>query len=150
MYIFTSALSLLPFLALVGNTYADACTGNPSDTLDCTILTYTDTTTKISNAPTPGQCDDTCSHIFGDAGDWIVDFRGQPDGYIDHPIGNPCQLRIGRGQGEPKDYYFFMTNQDMANIIGEVEKRFGGLHNGKVAAQGTMECGGHKAVWYVD
>jgi hypothetical protein len=42
-----------------------------------------------------------------------------------------------------------MNNQDMVDIIDEAIKRFAGLHDGKVAAQGTVRCDGHEAMWYV-
>jgi hypothetical protein len=65
-------------------------------------------------------------------------------------VGYPCTFSVSRGAGEPKDYSFFMTNQDIIDIIDEVSKRYGSLHGGKVAAQGTMVCQGHQAVWYVN
>lgn len=65
-------------------------------------------------------------------------------------VGYPCAFSVGRGDGEPLNYKFFMHNQDIVDVIDEVNKRYGGLHGGKVAAQGTMVCEGHQAVWYVN
>ena len=104
----------------------------------------------MSGPPTVSQCQDTCRGIEEDAGDWLVDFTGHPAGYIDAFIGYPCGFSAGRGAGEPLDYSFSMANQDIVDILNAVNTQYGGLHGGSVAAQGTMECQGHQATWYVN
>ena len=62
----------------------------------------------------------------------------------------PCSFSVGRGAGEPLNYSFFMHNQDIVDVLDEVNLRFGPLHNGRVAAKGTMVCEGKQATWYVE
>lgn len=62
----------------------------------------------------------------------------------------PCAFSYSRSPNEAEGKQFFMDNQDIADIIDEVNKRFGPLHSGKVAATGTMVCDGYEAIWWVD
>ncbi|KAF2740071.1 hypothetical protein EJ04DRAFT_482754 [Polyplosphaeria fusca] len=120
------------------------CTGDKSNVGHCTTLTFTDVTTTSPDPPTTAECNDTCRGVISDAGDWIVDFKGKPDGYRQNMLGYPCGFQMGRGPGEAKDYSFFMDNQDIIDILDEVnQRRYGPLHGGKVAAQGTVTCDGH-------
>lgn len=64
-------------------------------------------------------------------------------------IGHECGFSIGRAPGQPKDYGFAMNNQDIADIVDEVVKRFAPLHGGKVSAEGTVRCQGFVATWYI-
>lgn len=150
----------------------NACTGNKSDVAHCTTLSITDVTLTATGPPTVNECYETCRiGVFGDAGDWMVDFTGMlfcyalppllnmresnlvlghPAGYIDNMVGFPCGFSVGRGAGEPLNYKFFMGNQDIGDILDSVTTMFGGLHGGKVAAQGTMVCDGHQATWFVN
>lgn len=144
-------LSTLFFTAFAALAAAqNACTGDKSIAGYCTTLTYVDRTNTASGPPTVTECLDTCRGVLSDAGDWGVDFTGKPPGYIDNMLGYPCGFSVGRGAGEPNDYSFLMHNQDIIDIIDEVNQRFGGLHGGNVAAEGTMNCEGHLATWYVN
>jgi hypothetical protein len=57
---------------------------------------------------------------------------------------------MGRAPGEPKDYQFYLDNQDIVDILDEVSKRFAPLHSGHVAAEGIITCQGYNATWTVD
>ena len=70
--------------------------------------------------------------------------------YINGMVGYPCGFSVGRGAGEPLNLSFSMHNQDIIDVFDEVNKRFGNLHGGKVAAEGTMVCEGHQVIWYVN
>jgi hypothetical protein len=70
--------------------------------------------------------------------------------YINNMVGYPCGFSVGRGAGEPLNFSFSMHNQDIIDVFDEVNKRFGVLHSGKVAAEGTMVCEGHQVIWYVN
>lgn len=127
-----------------------ACEGNKTHTGYCDIISSIDRTTATANPPKIKDCLESCHGTLADAGDWIVSFIGQPAGYIDHLSTGPCSFSIGRGNGEPLDYSFFMDNQDIVDIHDEVIKKFGGLHSGRVAAEGTMVCQGHQATWTIN
>ncbi|KAF2465092.1 uncharacterized protein BDR25DRAFT_306918 [Lindgomyces ingoldianus] len=139
------------FLALLATftTAQNACTGDKSQAGYCTALTYVDRTTSVTGPPTVTECLDTCRGVLSEAGDWQIDFRGQPASYVQVMMGYPCEFAVSRPASEPQ-YVTAVHNQDIIDIIDEVNKRFGGLHAGKVAATGTMNCGGHIANWYVD
>ncbi|KAH7116223.1 hypothetical protein B0J11DRAFT_539472 [Dendryphion nanum] len=143
---FTLLLTLLTPFALSQN----SCTGDKSIIGHCTITSFTDLTTTSPNPPTTAECQDTCRGVLGDAGDWIVDFRNQPDGYKQTMLLYPCSFGVGRGAGEPRNYFFYMHNQDIVDVLDEVNQRFGPLHGGRVAAQGTMVCDGRQATWYIN
>ncbi|CAI6297407.1 unnamed protein product [Periconia digitata] len=148
---FRPFLLLAAILSLLSTTLAqNQCEGDKSIEGYCTILSMTDVTDKSSKTPTTAQCMNTCRSILSDAGDWIVDFTGHPEGYIDKLSQSSCSFSIGRGAGEGLDYRFHMHNQDIVDIIDDVNRRFGGLHGGNVAAEGTMECEGHQATWFVN
>jgi hypothetical protein len=131
-------------------TVKNTCEGNKTVTGYCNTLTYIDRTTALANPPTVSQCLDTCHGVLTDAGDWLVSFVGKPAGYVDVLGRSACGFALGRGQGEPMDYKFYMDNQDMVDIIDEIIKRFSNFHHGRVAAEGAIECGGHKATWFVN
>lgn len=57
---------------------------------------------------------------------------------------------MGRASGQPQDYRFDMHNQDIVDILDEVSQRFGPLHGGRVAAEGTIRCQGFEATWAVE
>ncbi|KAF2646940.1 hypothetical protein P280DRAFT_503402 [Massarina eburnea CBS 473.64] len=140
-------LSLL-IIALMALTFAqNTCTGDKSLAGHCTILSVTDRTVSSTKASV-NTCLDTCRNFLTDAGDWFVDFIGQPEGYIDNISRSTCGFSVGRGEGEPLDYKFYMHNQDIVDIIDEVNTKFGSLHGGKVAGEGTMNCDGHLATWF--
>ncbi|KAI0599491.1 hypothetical protein F4775DRAFT_591281 [Biscogniauxia sp. FL1348] len=137
--------------ALTADADADACTGNQADAGYCTTLTYVDRTDATAGAPTTSDCQATCRGVLQDPGDWIVQFAGVPAGGRHQMLGYACGFSVGRGDGEPADLSFSMANQDILDILDEVTRRFGGAHGGgAVAAEGTMECQGHVAKWYVD
>ena len=142
---------LLPLVSLFASPVLSVnyCLGDGSAGY-CTITSYTDKTTSVQGPPTTGECQDACRGVIGDAGDWIVDFKNKPAGYVQTMVGYPCAFSVSRGAGEPLNYSFFMTNQDIIDILDDVSNMYGPLHAGKVAAQGTMECQGRKAVWYVN
>jgi hypothetical protein len=112
MHLFALLFIAFTALSLAQNT----CTGDKSIVGHCTILSITDSTTKSSQS-TVTECLDTCHGISMDAGDWIVDFTGQPAGYVDHLSQAACSFSIGRGEGMPLDYQFYMHNQDILDII---------------------------------
>ncbi|PVI00446.1 hypothetical protein DM02DRAFT_592743 [Periconia macrospinosa] len=147
MYMF---LLLLPLFLSHPATAQNQCTGDKSIQGYCTILSSTDRTSSATNPPSQSQCENTCRSTLSDAGDWIVDFTGQPRDYIDKLSQSKCSFSVGRGEGEPLDYKFHMHNQDIVDIIDDVNQKYGGLHGGKVAAEGTMNCEGHLATWYVN
>jgi hypothetical protein len=75
--------------------------------------------------------------------------QGKPEGYQQHMHNAPCGFSMGAIPNSSHEFSFDMNNQDMVDIIDEAIKRFAGLHDGKVAAQGTVRCDGHEAMWYV-
>ncbi|ORY09417.1 hypothetical protein BCR34DRAFT_370993 [Clohesyomyces aquaticus] len=128
----------------------DYCAGDESIGRDCDTLTYVDVTTSASSAPKTSECQDTCRGILTDAGDWIVDMANKPAGYVQHMASYPCAFSVTRPPGDTTSWTASMTNQDMVSILDEVSKRFGSLHGGRVAANGTMRCTGHTVQWFVD
>ncbi|KAI1634769.1 hypothetical protein F4809DRAFT_651665 [Biscogniauxia mediterranea] len=150
----TATSTLLALLLSSGAAAAalagDACTGNKADAGYCTTLTYVDRTLSASGAPTTADCQATCRGVLQDPGDWIVEFEGVPAGGRHQMLGYACGFSVARGDGEPADLTFSMTNQDILDIIDEATQRFGGAHGGAVAAEGTMQCQGHVAKWYID
>ncbi|CAO2653101.1 Nn.00g025120.m01.CDS01 [Neocucurbitaria sp. VM-36] len=137
-------------LATLAAAQIDYCEGNKNTVGHCETLTYIDRTATSSNPPLATECQDTCRGVFGDAGDWGVDFRGKPEGYRQNMLLYPCGFSMGRAPGQPTDYQFSMDNQDIADILDEVSKRFAPLHGGRVAAEGLVRCDGFEATWYVD
>ncbi|KAI8962594.1 putative necrosis-inducing factor-domain-containing protein [Daldinia sp. FL1419] len=129
----------------------DACAGDKSIVGYCETLTYTDKTGALSNsAPSASDCQQTCQGVLGDAGDWSVDFTGEPAGYRDNIYLGPCEFGVSREtDGDSSQFSFPMHNQDIVDVIDEVIRRYAGNHNGKVQAEGTMKCSGHVVRWYV-
>jgi hypothetical protein len=82
----------------------NACTGHPSDTGYCTILTYIDRTSTSPHPPKIAQCYDSCRGYLADAGDWSIDFVSKPENYTDVVSTEPCGFAVGRGEGERGDY----------------------------------------------
>ncbi|KAH7392000.1 hypothetical protein DE146DRAFT_634189 [Phaeosphaeria sp. MPI-PUGE-AT-0046c] len=140
----------LAFLTTLATAQTNQCAGNKSNLGYCETLTYVDRTTSSSNPPTTANCQDTCRGILSDAGDWSVNFIGQPDGYRQVLSHAACGFSMGRAPGQPKDYRFDMDNQDIVDIVDEVSKRFAPLHGGRVAAEGTIRCQGFEATWAVE
>ncbi|KAF1842870.1 uncharacterized protein K460DRAFT_387129 [Cucurbitaria berberidis CBS 394.84] len=137
-------------LATLTAAQLDYCAGNKNTVGHCETLSFIDRTTTASNPPLATECQDTCRGVFGDAGDWGVDFRDKPEGYRQNMLIYPCGFSIGRAPGQPLNYEFSMDNQDIADILDEVTKRFAPLHGGRVAAEGRVKCDGKEATWYVD
>ncbi|KAI1502019.1 hypothetical protein F5X99DRAFT_170734 [Biscogniauxia marginata] len=142
-----------PLTILIASTFsglalAAACTGDKSIAGYCTTLTLLDRTNP-SVSPSTSQCQDTCAAVLQDPSDWNVDFAGKPDGYRQPMLGHDCGFSVSRGDGEPANLRFSMRNQDILDIIDEAVNRFGGA-NGRVGAEGTMNCEGHIAKWYID
>ncbi|KAJ4346706.1 uncharacterized protein N0V89_010638 [Didymosphaeria variabile] len=148
MQIFSLPIVLFGLLATF--VAANQCTGNKSNAGYCEVLTYEDRTNNNGSPPSTSQCESSCKDVLTDAGDWSVSFKGQAAGYVQRMVNSACSFSVGRGNGEPSAYQFFMDNQDIVDILDEVNRRFGGAHTGKVSAQGTMRCQGHPATWYVD
>ncbi|OAL53067.1 hypothetical protein IQ07DRAFT_641480 [Pyrenochaeta sp. DS3sAY3a] len=147
MHLRTLLLSVFASLAIAQINY---CAGDKTIVGHCETLTYIDRTTTASGPPSTAECQDACRGVLTDAGDWIVDFRGKPDGYRQNMVGYPCGFSMGRAPGQPKDYNFDMHNQDIVDILDEVSKRFAPLHGGRVAAEGTVRCDGFVGTWYVE
>ncbi|KAI1098127.1 putative necrosis-inducing factor-domain-containing protein [Jackrogersella minutella] len=150
------AIVFLPML-LVGFTAAapsplsprqDSCGGDKSIAGYCTPLTYTDQTNSSSIPAT--ACQHTCQSILTDAGDWGVDFTGQPAGYRDEMFLGTCGFGIAREtDADTSQYSFSVANQDILDIIDESIKMFADKHGAKVKAEGTMNCEGHVVRWFV-
>ncbi|KAF2824911.1 hypothetical protein CC86DRAFT_395301 [Ophiobolus disseminans] len=142
-------LSLLLFLAALTAAQTNECTGNKATIGYCETISYTDRTTTSSDPPSVAECNNACGGVLSDAGDWIVEFQGKPDGFRQNMVGSACAFSIGRAPGQPRDYGFSMHNQDIVDIIDEVNKRFAPLHGGRAAAEGIVRCEGFEATWYV-
>lgn len=129
----------------------DACAGDKSTAGYCNTLSYTDRTGTLStSAPSSSDCQQTCRGVLGDAGDWGVDFTDRPAGYRDNLYLGPCEFGISREtDGDNAEFEFSMHNQDIVDVIDEVIKRYAGQHDGRVQAEGTMECSDHVVRWYV-
>jgi hypothetical protein len=143
---------LLPLLTLFTTTTLaqNGCQGNKAELGYCTTTSFVDLTNSASGPPTTAQCEDACRGVLTDAGDWSVLFENQPLTYRHTMVGFACAFSVGPAAGEPAVYRFDMHNQDIVDIMDEVNRRFGPLHSGRVAARGTMVCQGHTAQWYVD
>jgi hypothetical protein len=63
--------------------------------------------------------------------------------------GFPCGFSMGAIPNTAHEFSFLVDNQDIADIIDEVVSKFAGLHEGRVAAQGRVNCDGFEAMWYV-
>ncbi|KAF3055158.1 hypothetical protein GL218_07502 [Daldinia childiae] len=129
----------------------DACAGDKSTAGYCNVLSYIDRTgTPSTSAPSTSECQQTCRGVLGDAGDWRVDFIDKPAGYRDTLYLGPCEFGISREtDGDSTEFEFAMNNQDIVDVIDEVINRYAGQHDGKVQAEGTMECSGRVVRWYV-
>ncbi|KAL6709335.1 hypothetical protein ACN47E_001742 [Coniothyrium glycines] len=149
MHASTVLITLLPACLTTAHftRQVNQCAGNKNTIGHCETLTFIDRTASTPNAPTPAQCQSTCRDLFTDAGDWIVDFKGQPEGYRQNMLNSACRFSMGRAPGAPRNYQFYMDNQDIADIIDEAVKRFG--EGGKVAAEGLVRCDGLEATWYI-
>ncbi|KAI1211977.1 uncharacterized protein F4807DRAFT_417099 [Annulohypoxylon truncatum] len=135
-------------------TRQDACAGDPSASGHCTPLTYNDvlssSPSSSSGGATTTDCESTCASVLADAGDWGVDFRGQPAGYVDGMFLSGCRFGIARAtDADASQFEITVANQDIVGVIGESIKRFGGAHEGRVSAEGTMDCEGHTVRWFV-
>ncbi|KAI0010915.1 putative necrosis-inducing factor-domain-containing protein [Xylariaceae sp. FL0662B] len=129
----------------------DYCWGNKSAAGYCTPGEYIDRTSTAASPPSRDDCYHTCSGIQTDAGDWSVDFRGQPAGYKDLMLVYDCGFAVSReSDTDTSGFEFSMHNQDILDLIDEAVNRFADKHGGKVAAEGTMTCGDHTARWYVE
>ncbi|KAI0196399.1 hypothetical protein F4808DRAFT_439941 [Astrocystis sublimbata] len=125
------------------------CLGDKSIVGYCTPLTYVDTTTHFAAPPTTSECQDTCRGINQDLGEWLVDFSMDADG-VRHSISlYHCGFAVSRGDGVPHDASFSLKNQDILDLYDESLKRFGGLHKGKISAEGTMLCGDLHINWFI-
>ncbi|KAF2685283.1 hypothetical protein K458DRAFT_300795 [Lentithecium fluviatile CBS 122367] len=142
--------AVLIVIATAVATPVNACEGDKSIAGYCDILSFTDRTTMVNGAPTVAECFKECRGILADGGDWIVDLMGKPVGYIDVKDSSPCGWALGKGDRMPLDYYFLMANQDIEHIIDGVIQMFGGLHSGRVAAEGKIKYGDFNATWYVN
>jgi hypothetical protein len=112
---------ILTLFTLSAHTNAqNQCEGDKSTPGYCTILSATDLTLSTPSPPTVAQCMSTCHNTLSDAGDWIVDFTGQPEGYIDHMSVSPggCSFSVGRAPGvQEMDFKFYMHNQDIVDVL---------------------------------
>ncbi|KAI1339194.1 hypothetical protein F5Y15DRAFT_416069 [Xylariaceae sp. FL0016] len=149
-FFFATLAVALPW-ALSDDTLVDTCTGDSSIAGYCTPLTYVDKTSSASGTTNPTQCQHTCSEVLTDAGDWNVDFSGDPTdpGYKHAVLGFDCGFSVSRGDGEPTSYSFNMANQDILDLVRESSSRFG-ADNKSFAAEGTMNCAGHEVKWYIE
>ncbi|KAI1734971.1 hypothetical protein F4680DRAFT_317106 [Xylaria scruposa] len=143
-------ITLLCSLILFSLSHAqDNCYGDKSIAGYCTPLTFTDTTAQFKAPPTTSECQDTCRGINQDAGDWLVDFSTDPAG-ARHGISlYPCGFAVSPGEGTPHNARFSLTNQDILDLYDESLNRFGGLHAGKISAQGTMLCADFHINWFI-
>lgn len=63
-------------LATLATAQTDSCTGDKSTVGHCETLSYIDRTTTASDPPLATECQDTCSGVLAEAGDWSVNFNG--------------------------------------------------------------------------
>ncbi|KAI2464807.1 putative necrosis-inducing factor-domain-containing protein [Annulohypoxylon bovei var. microspora] len=144
LLLLASLASALPSLF----TRQDACAGDKSVAGYCTPLTYNDVTSASSVST--ADCQSTCRSILTDAGDWGVDFRGQPAGYVDGMYLSGCRFGVAREtDADDAQFEFDVANQDIVDLIDESISRFAGSHGGRVSAEGTMQCEGHVVRWFV-
>ncbi|KAJ2996508.1 hypothetical protein NUW58_g954 [Xylaria curta] len=145
--IFPVLLSSLIFYSLCHA--QNNCYGNKSVTGYCTPLTYKDTTGIFHAPPRTSDCQDTCAGINEDLGDWLVDFSMDADGVRHSMILYHCGFAVSQGEGTPHNTKFSLANQDILDLYDGAINRFGGLHNGKISAEGTMQCGKFQIKWYI-
>jgi hypothetical protein len=70
-------LTSLFLTAFVATTMAqDFCVGNKDTVGYCETLSYIDRTLNATDAPSSSDCQDACRGVLSDAGDWLVDFKG--------------------------------------------------------------------------
>ncbi|KAF1918947.1 hypothetical protein BDU57DRAFT_442581 [Ampelomyces quisqualis] len=145
-----ASILLVGLLSTITGAQINLCAGQKGTPGHCDTITFVDRTATSTRPPTTAECQDTCRGILSDAGDWVVDFTGHPDGYRQVLNIAACGFSMGRAPGEPKDYQFNMDNQDIVDILDEVSKRFAPLYSGRVAAEGIITCQGRNATWAVD
>ncbi|KAI1405195.1 putative necrosis-inducing factor-domain-containing protein [Hypoxylon fuscum] len=142
-FIFSALIAAMPSLF----DRQDACATGTSAGY-CETLSYNDRTD--SSSPSSADCQQTCRSILTDAGDWGVDFNGQPAGYRDNLVLSDCPFGIEREtDGDSSSFSFSVHNQDIIDVVGQSINKFAGNHGGKVKAEGTMKCDGHTVRWYV-
>ncbi|KAI0390713.1 hypothetical protein F5Y17DRAFT_47586 [Xylariaceae sp. FL0594] len=127
---------------------ADSCLGTPTNVGYCTPLTYTDTTGVYPGNPTTADCLNTCAGVSGDCS---VAFTGQDGGGLRKLVlRRPCGFAIAWGDsGNPPETTVTMNSQDILDLFEESLNRFGGAHGGRIAAEGTMTCGGRNIRWFI-
>lgn len=140
---YTPTLLVTLLLLLPAQAQAQFCRGDPTITGYCTPLTWIDTT--IPTSPAIEQCNNRCSGISNDAGDWMAQFAGKSDAYRDNMVGGPCAFAMSRGSNTTGD--LFLHNQDILDLYYGAIERFGG--GGRVAARGAMTCQGMKVNWFL-
>ncbi|KAL7621615.1 hypothetical protein AAE478_008941 [Parahypoxylon ruwenzoriense] len=141
--LFVSALAAVPHPL---SHRQDACAVDGSASGYCTPLTYADRT--VASSPSSADCQQTCRGVQTDAGDWSADFAGRPAGYRDELWLGPCGFAVAReDDADTAAFEVALQNQDIVELVGEAVRRFAGRHGGKVAAEGTMRCGGRVVRW---
>jgi len=136
----------LSTLTAIAYAQTSACTGDKSIVGYCSITSFKDVTESFSDAPTIDQCQSTCSGILSDAGDWGFTLNGNTP---HRAYGSDCSFWVSRADNSTDPLSILMHNQDIVDIVDEVNLRFGELHKGKVAAEGTMVCGDQPVKWFV-
>ncbi|KAK6201905.1 hypothetical protein LQW54_009219 [Pestalotiopsis sp. IQ-011] len=139
----------VPAAALASATPENPCRTKGKPSL-CRPLTWTaQPQTNRAELPTAAQCQQLCSVVSGDAGDWSANLTGatlsEKRGLVD---GYPCHFSLGRGPGQRDTLEVSLDDQDILYIIDGAVTKFGS--GGKVAATGTMTCQGENVTWWVD
>ncbi|KAI1111634.1 hypothetical protein F5Y14DRAFT_305613 [Nemania sp. NC0429] len=117
----------------------------------CTPLTFKDTTGgSVQGLPTASDCQDACRGVVGDPSDWLIDFSTAADGAQHSMLYYHCGFAISQGKGTPHDAKIWLANQDLIAVYNGTLSRFGGLHGGKISAEGTMECDGLEVNWFIE
>lgn len=137
----------LALAAVASIANAAACTGDKTIVGYCTPNTWTVQPIN-SSAPTNAECQDACTGVSSDAGDWFANLTGIPAGQRRSVVGYPCQFALGRGPGQADPLEFPFANQDILDIYDGVISHFGS--SGRTAATGTMTCEGKSVSWWVD
>ncbi|KAI1199765.1 hypothetical protein F5X97DRAFT_295342 [Nemania serpens] len=151
MYHPNIAVMLLGGLAFLRLSHAqNNCYADKSLRGYCTPLTYTDTTGSIQGLPTTLDCQDSCAGVIRDPTDWLVDFSTAADGAQHGMLYYHCGFAISQGKGTPHNAKIFLANQDIIAVYNETINRFGGLHGGKISAEGTMQCDGLEVNWFIE
>lgn len=75
-FVFLSILAVTLTAAQIPPDY-NFCTGDKSTLGHCDTLTYVDTTLAAKNPPNATECQEACSSIFQDAGEWVVHLEGR-------------------------------------------------------------------------